>query len=511
MHSLYESKESDAKAESLFRDRNTPASNFTQGSPDDAIPGWSRNLPLHGKEFTEIQRIFDPLLVGALFWRITSISDTVVSGVLLHFTIFIIICLTLLFLDNSKVYEGYRQSRLWPLICRLSEGWIKVVTSLIIVAYLAKVSILFSRINFISWALLSWLALIIVHFGSQKILRFLRKHGSNSQFVVFLGCRQDAIKYHHQLNSLPYLGLKLKAWFSLEPIVDSSSFLSLPQGMPMCAGEIELLGDWLKLNRVDQIHFSYSDANCQLVSMDKLLCILGNTALPTYFIPGWMRPGMSLNMEHLGDMCAMELWGHDDYRMQLRLKRLFDFSASLLLILLTLPLLLFLAISVRLSSPGPIVFCQDRYGLRGERFKIFKFRTMTVLESGDQSGLQQARRNDPRVTSVGRFMRRWSLDELPQLFNVLHGTMSLVGPRPHAVSHNEEYRSLITGYMQRHQLRPGITGLAQVKGFRGETAKLSSMRNRIEADLQYLKEWSFFLDLQILVKTIFRLRSANAY
>jgi putative colanic acid biosynthesis UDP-glucose lipid carrier transferase len=466
---------------------------------------------LHGKEFTEIQRVFDPLLVGVLFWVVTSTNDTAVSGVLLHFTIFIIICLTLLFLDNSKVYEGYRQSRLWPLICRLSEGWIKVVTSLIIVAYLAKVSILFSRIDFITWAFLSWLALIIVHFGCQKILRLLRKHGSNSQFVVFLGSRQDAVKFHYQLNALPYLGLKLKAWFSLEPIVDSSSWPPLPQGMPMCSGEIDSLGDWLKLNRVDQIHFSYSDANCQLASMDELLCILGNTSLPTYYIPNWMRPGMSLNMEHLGDMCAMELWGHDDYRMQLRLKRLFDFSAALILILFALPLLLLLAISVRLSSPGPIIFCQDRYGLRGERFKIYKFRTMTVLENGDQCGLQQARRDDPRVTPVGSFMRRWSLDELPQLFNVLNGTMSLVGPRPHAVAHNEEYRALITGYMQRHQLRPGITGLAQVKGFRGETAKLSSMRNRIEADLQYLKEWSFLLDLQILVKTIFSLRSANAY
>ena len=163
------------------------------------------------------------------------------------------------------------------------------------------------------------------------------------------------------------------------------------------------------------------------------------------------------------------------------------------------------------SSPGPIIFRQDRYGLRGERFTIYKFRTMTVMEKGDQDGLEQARRNDPRITPIGKFMRQWSLDELPQLFNVLNGSMSLVGPRPHAVAHNEEYRRLITGYMQRHQLRPGITGLAQVKGFRGETAKLSSMKNRIEADLQYLKDWSFLLDLEILIKTLLRLRSVNAY
>jgi putative colanic acid biosynthesis UDP-glucose lipid carrier transferase len=126
-------------------------------------------------------------------------------------------------------------------------------------------------------------------------------------------------------------------------------------------------------------------------------------------------------------------------------------------------------------------------------------------------GLQQAQRLDSRVTPIGRIMRAWSLDELPQLINVLNGTMSLVGPRPHAVAHNEEYRKQIVGYMQRHQLRPGITGLAQVKGFRGETAQLSSMENRVNADLQYLQEWTFSLDIEILVRTIFCLNSRNAY
>jgi putative colanic acid biosynthesis UDP-glucose lipid carrier transferase len=136
---------------------------------------------------------------------------------------------------------------------------------------------------------------------------------------------------------------------------------------------------------------------------------------------------------------------------------------------------------------------------------------MSVTERGDQVGLQQAQRFDTRVTPIGRIMRAWSLDELPQLFNVLNGTMSLVGPRPHAVAHNEEYRTQIVGYMQRHQLRPGITGLAQVKGFRGETAHLSSMANRVNADLQYLQEWSFSLDIEILLRTVFCLNSRNAY
>jgi len=158
-----------------------------------------------------------------------------------------------------------------------------------------------------------------------------------------------------------------------------------------------------------------------------------------------------------------------------------------------------------------VLFVQDRYGLDGHRFRIYKFRTMTVQEAGDVKGLQQARRNDPRVTPLGGFLRRWSLDELPQLLNVLKGDMSLVGPRPHAVAHNEQYRKLIPGYMQRHGFKPGITGLAQVQGWRGETRSVEAMVKRVESDLSYQRDWSLKLDLKIMIKTLLRLRSDNAY
>jgi putative colanic acid biosynthesis UDP-glucose lipid carrier transferase len=168
-------------------------------------------------------------------------------------------------------------------------------------------------------------------------------------------------------------------------------------------------------------------------------------------------------------------------------------------------------LAIRLTSPGPILFRQDRYGLDGRRFQISKFRTMTVLEAGDRAGLLQASRHDARVTPLGRLLRRWSLDELPQLFNVLEGSMSLVGPRPHAVDHNEQYRKLIPGYMQRHLFKPGITGLAQVEGLRGETATLEAMARRVEMDLLYQRNWSLAMDFKILVLTLLRIRSPMAY
>ena len=170
-------------------------------------------------------------------------------------------------------------------------------------------------------------------------------------------------------------------------------------------------------------------------------------------------------------------------------------------LLLAAPLMLAIAILVGLSSRGPVIFRQRRYGLNGEEIMVYKFRTMTVTEDGPT--IVQATKSDPRTTRIGRFLRRYSLDELPQLINVLTGQMSLVGPRPHAVAHNELYRKVIKGYMLRHKVKPGITGLAQVNGLRGETRTVEQMEARVRFDLEYLRNWSLELDLQILVKTLF--------
>ena len=164
-----------------------------------------------------------------------------------------------------------------------------------------------------------------------------------------------------------------------------------------------------------------------------------------------------------------------------------------------------------IDNPGPILYRQIRYGLDSKCFKCIKFRTMYVMENDKLPELKQATINDTRITPVGAFLRKWSLDELPQLFNVLIGDMSLVGPRPHAIQHNEMYRKIIPGYMQRHAFKPGITGLAQVSGLRGETHEISDMQNRINADLAYQRDWSLFLDVKILIITCFNLRSGNAY
>jgi putative colanic acid biosynthesis UDP-glucose lipid carrier transferase len=231
-----------------------------------------------------------------------------------------------------------------------------------------------------------------------------------------------------------------------------------------------------------------------------LLEELRDTTASIYYVPDVFifeliqsRTGEILGMPVVA-MCETPFFGSRGV-----VKRMMDLVIGSLALLVLGPLLLAIALFVKLTSPGPVIFKQRRYGLDGQEIYVLKFRTMTVLEDGGE--IRQATRDDDRITPLGRFLRRYSLDELPQLFNVIAGTMSLVGPRPHAVAHNEEYRKLIKGYMVRHKVLPGITGLAQVSGCRGETRTLEDMRARISYDLEYLRAWSPLLDLKILART----------
>jgi putative colanic acid biosynthesis UDP-glucose lipid carrier transferase len=205
-------------------------------------------------------------------------------------------------------------------------------------------------------------------------------------------------------------------------------------------------------------------------------------------------------------MCETPFYGYRGVT-----KRLTDIVLSAVILLLLLPLLAVIALLVKLTSPGPVIFVQRRYGLDGREIAVYKFRTMTVTEDGAE--IRQALKTDSRVTRIGGILRRSSLDELPQLINVLQGRMSLVGPRPHAVAHNEEYRKLIKGYMVRHKVLPGITGLAQVNGCRGETSQLEEMEARVNYDLDYLRGWTPMLDIKIILMTVVKMifRDDKAY
>lgn len=207
-------------------------------------------------------------------------------------------------------------------------------------------------------------------------------------------------------------------------------------------------------------------------------------------------------LESVSDIFLIKLFDTPFYGFNRFIKRAEDIVLSIIILILISPILLTVALAIKLTSSGPILFKQTRNGLNGKPITVFKFRSMKVMENDHK--VKQATKNDPRVTKVGAFIRRTSLDELPQFFNVLSGSMSIVGPRPHAVLHNEQYRALIPGYMLRHKVKPGITGLAQIRGWRGETDTLDKMERRVECDLLYIKNWSLWLDIKIIFLTIFK-------
>ena len=380
-----------------------------------------------------------------------------------------------------------------------------MLSALLLVSFVTKTTTAFSRLDLLLWAVASWLLLLTNHVGLRLLLRLHRSSGGNSRTILYWGLPQAAAAFAQEVEANRWMGLKLVAWFG--PESPAGAFSS--QGLPAFGGHIAEMRRWLSNHAVDRIVFSHVTRDG--LEMSDLLRIFGDTSLPVVYAPAWASHSMHFTVDQVGRQSCIDIWGSRQILSDRQLKRSFDLLLAGSGVLLISPLLLLIALAVRLSSPGPIFFRQERCGLDGKPFSVFKFRSMSVLEAGDQPDLQQATRNDPRVTPVGAFLRRWSLDELPQLFNVIRGEMSLVGPRPHALVHNDYYRQHVAGYMQRHAFKPGITGLAQVEGWRGETAELESMARRIDADLRYQRNWSLQLDIKILIRTLLHLRSPNAY
>jgi putative colanic acid biosynthesis UDP-glucose lipid carrier transferase len=274
-------------------------------------------------------------------------------------------------------------------------------------------------------------------------------------------------------------------------------------------GHCKGVADFVSANGVSAIYIALPLSNVPRIG--EMIRELRDTTASIYFLPDVFAfdliQGRLVNID---GMPALSVCDTPFHGMDAVLKRAFDVALASVALIAFAPLMVACAIGVKLSSPGPVLFRQRRYGLNGEEINIYKFRSMTVCEDG--AAVAQATRNDPRTTRLGRFLRRTSLDELPQLFNVLEGKMSLVGPRPHAVAHNELYRKLICGYMIRHKVRPGISGWAQVNGLRGETDTVDKMSARVKFDIDYLNQWSIWLDIKILVRTVLLVvRDRRAY
>lgn len=391
----------------------------------------------------------------------------------------------------------------FPAVMGLMLRWCVLLGVLLAIGYLTEQSADYPRRVIVSWALITPVLLVAVTLAIHRFALAVIAQPSNARSVVFVGCTDSSMSLAERLGRHPELCMNVRGCFD-----DRDADRLGPSDLKML-GRFADLPRYVKENKIDAVFIALPLRHMR--RMQHLLNELADTTASLYFLPDVFvfdliqaRSGEILGVPVVS-LCETPFHGFRPIA-----KRMLDIVLATIAVVALSPILLTAAIAVRVSSAGPIIYRQKRYGLDGREITIYKFRTMYVMEPDGQ--FHQATRNDSRVTPVGRFLRRSSIDELPQLINVLQGRMSLVGPRPHAVAHNEETRRLIRGYMLRHKVPPGITGLAQIKGYRGETSRLTDMHARVHYDLEYVRSWSLWLDIKILLKTVPQLiRTDKAY
>jgi putative colanic acid biosynthesis UDP-glucose lipid carrier transferase len=454
-------------------------------------------LKTHSTTIALLTRVLDVLLVllggvGAYYLRFGFDA----GGMPLGYAVLMLIggLLTAVVFPWLNVYNSWRARGLLAPAARAFAAWCLVLLGLLALLVLAKQGQDFSRLWMGVWAAIVAVMLIGLRIAVFAALRSLRQRGYNRRSAVVVGSGPAARNLIAQAREAAWAGFNVVAVFddSCEESDVAEDFDVLP-----LAG----FADFVEAERVDEVWIAvpleqggrlrgvlealrYSTANVRYV--------------PDLFGLFLLNHGLT---EILGnpmiDLSASPMQGFNRV-----VKGLEDRVLSVLILLTISPLMLAIALGVKRSSPGPVFFRQRRNGWDGREIEVWKFRTMQVHREDD--GVTQARRDDPRVTRFGAFLRRTSLDELPQFINVLQGHMSIVGPRPHAVEHNEEFKGLVDHYMQRHKVKPGITGWAQINGWRGETDTVDKMKRRIEHDLYYIENWSLGFDLKIIFLTLFR-------
>jgi putative colanic acid biosysnthesis UDP-glucose lipid carrier transferase len=450
-----------------------------------------------------VQRILDPLVVVFVLFVLSQLYNV---GFGTHLTILSVtsFLLVLPIFKAVGLYKPYRSLSPATLGPRLLTGWIALLGALLFLGYVTQTSVLFSRPLLLSWSIFVPILLLAIHLTIWQVLRKVRATGRNQRSAVIAGVNDVSQHLALQIQDSPEFGIHLHGFFD---VYDPAKVVKF-SGRHLI-GDLAALPRYVQEHNVDVVYIACTAEQEETIAT--LIKDLQDTTACVYFVPNILMFNlMHARSYELNGIPLVAVWEVPFSEVQYVFKRCIDIFLSLLAVICLSPIMLVIALAVKLTSPGPILFKQRRYGLNGQEILVYKFRSMRVTEDGDT--VQQATKNDKRITPVGSFLRKSSLDELPQFINVLQGRMSLVGPRPHAVAHNELYRKLISGYMLRHKVKPGITGWAQINGYRGETDTLEKMQQRINYDLEYLRNWSLSLDLQILVKTaLVFLRDQNAY
>lgn len=412
-------------------------------------------------------------------------------------------CLSFLFFSEVfSLYRSWRIGRMQHFVLATFWSWSASFVSMILLTFLLKESESFSRVVFTLWFLSAGFALLIWRFGFNLYLRYMRRQGHNLRTVAIIGANECGKSLLSEIVNNPEHGLQFVGFY------DDCDAAGREIGHPTL-GDVEEAVFAAKRSEIDIFYVALPlDDKDQI---NKILVKFGNTTADVHLVPDVLVFNlMYARSTQVGNIPTLSVFESPLIGSQALTKRIIDVVfSSVILFVVAVPMLL-IAIAVKTTSRGPAIFKQLRYGLDGREIEVWKFRSMTTMDNGNV--VKQATKGDARITPLGAFMRRTSIDELPQFFNVLKGDMSIVGPRPHAVAHNEEYREKISYYMLRHKVKPGITGWAQINGYRGETDTLGKMEKRVDYDLEYIRNWSAWTDVKIIFLTVFKgFVDKNAY
>jgi Undecaprenyl-phosphate glucose phosphotransferase len=408
-----------------------------------------------------------------------------------NYTQLIFVGASIMLLVSTLVYRSWRGGQLLAMLGRVGLSWLIAWSVMMTWLVLAQIAIDISRLWLAWWAgsslVLSWLARVLVYL----MMSGLRSMGVNHMKVLLVGSGNSVAAIRRRVKASAWTGFKVVGVAAAQN--EKALNYAIENFQPDEVWIFQPPGDMKAIQRV--LHaLRHSTANIRLVPDMEMLQFMNHGVTTVLGIPM-----LDISNSPMAGMNVVVKWIED------------KFLGTLILLLIS-PLLVAIGILVKLTSPGPVLFKQKRHGWNGEEINILKFRSMYIQNEDATISVTQATKGDPRITPFGKFLRSSSLDELPQFINVLMGSMSIVGPRPHAVAHNLEYREHIPRYMLRHKVKPGITGWAQVNGFRGETDTIEKMELRIKADLYYIENWSVWLDIKIIILTLFKgFGGKNAY
>jgi putative colanic acid biosynthesis UDP-glucose lipid carrier transferase len=457
--------------------------------------------------FTLIQELADVALIGLSLWLALLIRGQ--EWAYHYHVAFVSFSLCFYLIARYRgLYQSWRSQTFTQEAIVVIRTFMATLFILLMVAFALKSTEVYSRMVMVSWLLLCPLWLLSFRLLVRFYLRMKRTTGRNTRTVAIAGADSLAIALADSIEQSPWMGIHVSGFYddlvNQGPVYKTSAGIEVP-----VIGSLEQLVIDAKTGTYDAIYIALPMRAENKIKA--LIDSLSDSSANIHYVPDIFTFNlMNSRMRQIGGIPTISVYDTPFDSFGAFMKRGLDVVLStFILALIALPMMI-IAAAIKIDSSGPAIFKQRRYGLNGDTFWVWKFRTMSSLDNGDT--IHQASKNDERLTRLGSFLRRSSLDELPQFLNVMQGTMSIVGPRPHAVAHNEFYRQEIDEYMLRHIVKPGITGWAQINGLRGETDTAEKMEKRIEFDLHYIRNWSVNFDLKIIFLTFLKgFFNKNAY